>query len=112
MTDKFVEAQKIQKLQTLMARMGQAVQNMASFNQGILDCAAIWQGYAAIEDDAESLSATSNRFAASTRESFDAQKTGFALSLDILASRMLDGQGQPLTRDALLGELATVPPQS
>lgn len=88
--------------------MGQASQQLAGFNQSVLDVYANWSGYTSLEDDTDQLELARVDFAAKARELVDARKAGLAMALDIIAGGMRDGNGDPLTRQALLDEVAAI----
>lgn len=105
---RFDEAKRLNYLQTVEQRMTQASQQLAGFSQSVQDVYANWQGYVPLEGDATQLEASRVAFAAKARELVDARKMNLALALDIIAGGMKDEQGNPLTRQNLLDELAAI----
>lgn len=105
---RFLEVKRSKLVDTTEQRMAQASQQLAAFSQSVLDVYANWAGYTAIEADAAELEAARVDFAAKARELVDSRKAGLAQALDIIAGGMRDAQGNPLTRKALLDEVAAV----
>jgi hypothetical protein len=108
MSDIFTESEKLELAKTTEQRMSQASQQLAAFNQAVLDVYANWSGYVVRETDETKLEAARVRFAAKARELVNARKVGLAQALDVIAGGMLDAEGNPLTRQDLLNELAEV----
>lgn len=105
---RFLEVKRAKLVETTEQRMTQASQQLAAFNQSVLDIYANWAGYTAIEEDATELESARVDFAAKARELVDARKSGLAQALDIIAGGMRDAEGNPLTRQNLLDEVAAI----
>lgn len=105
---RFDEAKRLQFIQTADQRMAQASQQLAGFSQSVADVYANWQGYIQTEIDETELENSRVSFAAKARELVDARKANLAQALDIIAGGMRDSNGDPLTRQDLLDELAAV----
>ena len=105
---RFLEVKRSRLVDTTDQRMTQASQQLAAFNQSVLDIYANWAGYTAIEADAAELEAARVDFAAKTRELVDSRKAGLAQALDIISGGMRNAEGNPLTRQNLLDEIAAV----
>ena len=105
---RFDEAKLLNFLNTTEQRMSQSSQQLAGFSQSIQDVYANWLGYVELETDAIALEASRAAFAQKARELVDARKASLASALDIIAGGMQDANGDPLTRQNLLDELAAV----
>ncbi|MDM4014957.1 hypothetical protein [Roseiconus lacunae] len=104
------DEQKRQKfIETVDVRMSQASSQLAAFSQSVSDVYANWLGYKSLESDQTELTQASVAFAGKARGLVDDRKIALAHALDIIAGGMIDGEGEPLTRQDLLDELAAIP---
>ena len=106
---RFDEAQRQQYVLTVEQRMATASSQLASFSQSVQDVYANWLAYKNLETDAAEQLAANDAFATRARTLVDDRKAALAIALDIIAGGMKDGNGDPLTRQDLLDELAAVP---
>lgn len=106
---RFNETKKDEYVRTADQRMAQASQQLAAFSQSVLDVSANWYGYASLETDQAELLSTAVEFRAKNRQLVDDRKTALAHALDVIAGGMANEQGEPLTRQDILDELAAVP---
>lgn len=104
----FKQIERTEIVRTLLQRLTNAETHIKTFNQQVADAATEWAKYLATNPDTETRNATGLDFAAKSRELVDARKAALAASLDILAASMIDGEGNPLTRQNLLDEIAAV----
>lgn len=104
----FVESDKFDYVKTTGQRMTQASQQLGAFNQAVLDVYANWSGFVSLESDAEKLESARGDFAVKARALVNERKAGLAQALDIIAGGMRDAEGNPLTRQNLLDEIAAV----
>lgn len=105
----FKDAKKLNFLTTVEQRQKQTQQQFLAACQATGDVYANWLGYKANEADSAAIAATSLEFATANREMIDAVKGQLALALDIIAGGTVDGEGNPLTRQDLLDEVAAMP---
>lgn len=105
---RFDQAKRDTFVANVESRMDQASSQLATFSQTVVDVFGNWQQYVALEGDATELEASRVAFASKARALVDARKTNLALALDIIAGGMRDENGDPLTRQDLLDELAAV----
>lgn len=106
---RFNEAKRLKFIETTEQRMAQAGTHLSAFSQSVFDVYANWQGYRALEADETELAEAFSDFASKSRELVDSRKVNLAHALDIIAGGMVDTDGAPLNRQALLSELAAVP---
>ena len=112
MTVSFKDAKKYQFLTNVEQRQNQTQQQFLSACQSTFDVYANWQGYVANETVTADRDVSYLEFAAANRELVDAVKTNLAYALDVIAGGCVDVNGDPLSRQDLLDELAAVPAQS
>jgi hypothetical protein len=105
---RFTEAELYKFVQTTEQRMEQASQQLAGFSQSVSDVYANWVGYMTRESDEDQLKESRVAFAAKARTLVDDRKAALATALDIIAGGMVDAEGNPLTRQDLLDEIAAV----
>jgi hypothetical protein len=105
---RFTEAELYNFVNTTDQRMSQASQQLAGFSQSVQDVYANWVGYVTRETNETQLAESRVAFATKARALVDSRKAAFAAALDIIAGGMMDAQGNPLTRQNLLDEIAAV----
>ena len=108
---RFTDTEITTYISNIQGRMTAASNSMGQFNQSVQDVYANWAGYLNAESDASLEAASRVDFAAKARTLVDNNKAGLAMALDIIAGGMLDAEGNPLTRQDLLTEIAAVPSQ-
>lgn len=106
---RFSEAELLNHITEVDRRMDQAKQQMLSFASSVTEGVyPRWAKYVGLESDADSLEASRVVFASKSRTLVDECKGSLAASLDIIAGGMRNSEGEPLTRQDLLNELAAV----
>lgn len=106
---RFDQAELLNHINEVDRRMDQAKQQMLSFASSVTEGVyPRWSKYVALEDDTESLEASRTVFAGKARTLVDECKPSLAAALDIIAGGMRNSEGEPLTRQDLLNELAAV----
>ena len=105
---RFTEAELYEFVNTTDQRMKQASSQLSGFSQSVQDVYANWVGYLQREGDATQMEESRVAFAAKARTLVDERKTALAYALDIIAGGMRDAEGNPLTRQNLLDEIAAV----
>lgn len=106
-----LEAEKREHLDELRRRMKQAKEQFENAYATAADLKRRWDAYAELETDPARLQATAADYSARIRGFIDDPKCGkapMAMLLDLLAHRIVDSEGEPLTRQDLLNELAAV----
>lgn len=106
---KLDQGQMIEYLDTARKRMQVLGQQIQQLKQTASDIKSNWDGYVSLESDPAELQASGASFAARSRTMVDLRKADLAHTLDIIAAGMVDAQGNTLTRQDLLDELAAVP---
>lgn len=106
---RFSEAELLNHISEVDRRMGQAKDQMLAFTSSVTQGVyPRWSKYVGLESDTDSLEASRGVFAAKARTLVDECKVSLAAALDIIAGGMRDSEGEPLTRQDLLNELAAV----
>jgi len=106
---RFDQAELLNHVSEVDRRMDQAKQQMLSFTSSVTEGVyPRWAKYVGLESDSDSLDASRVVFAAKARTLVDECKVSLAAALDIIAGGMRDAEGNAMTRQDLLDELAAV----
>lgn len=106
---RFSEAELLNHITEVERRMDQAKQQMLSFSSSVTEGVyPRWAKYVGLENDSNALEASRVVFANKARDMVDECLPSLAAALDIIAGGMRNSEGEPLTRQDLLNELAAV----
>lgn len=100
------EAQRGAEILAAANDQANAAKSLDSFLSLVASSKSRRLAYEALEDDATRLEATRADIASRVRSLVDAKKTALKTTLSDLASVMRDGNGDPLTLQDLLDEIA------
>lgn len=109
MNNRFSQAELLNHINEVDRRIDQAKQQMLSFSSSVVDGVyPRWSKYVQLENDPDTLEDSRVEFANKARILVDECKPSLAAALDIIAGGMRDENGNPLTRQDLLDELASI----
>lgn len=106
---RFTEAKRNEIATAINSQMKAAAGHMTSFANDVQAVKTKWTAYVATEPDSGELLGAGLEFAAKCQDLVDNNKTKLAHALDVIAAGMVDGEGQPLTRQDVLDIIAEIP---
>lgn len=106
---RFTEAKRNEIATAISRQMKTAASHMTSFANDVQAVKTKWAAYVATDPDPSELTSAGLEFAAKCVDLVDNNKTRLAHALDVIAAGMVDGEGQPLTRQDVLDIIAEIP---
>lgn len=108
MTSRLLNQERDESISKVRKGLENAPAHLANFVQSVKDVQANLAGYVGTSPDANELSETSGDLTSRVQTLFDDNKAGLAEALTIIAGRMVDQDGNALTLQDVLDQIAAV----